>query len=138
MSSKSFIAFIASITLSTISFAIPEIGSKSDLNLLIENSKSVPVIIDYYLPWCGPCKAMAPILDEISAQCKDKVKFVKINFDANEKLGNPEEITALTSGITAAPTFVFIKDGKEVSRHTGRMSKDDFSKRVKKAFGIDF
>ena len=71
-----------------------------------------PVILDAYATWCPPCKAVAPIFDELSYEMKGKVKFVKFNVDSEESLAKELDITAM-------PTFLIFKDGKILNRQRG-------------------
>ena len=63
------------------------------------------VLVDFYADWCGPCKMMAPVVEEISEELQDKVKVCKVNVDENQDL-------AMQYGIMSIPTLVFIKNGK--------------------------
>ncbi len=76
------------------------------------------VFVDFWAPWCGPCRRMAPILDEIAKEYKDKVKIGKMNVDNYKKF-------ALDKGIQALPTIVVYKDGKEITRIKGLASKNE-------------
>ena len=79
---------------------------------------SIPVMVDFYAEWCGPCKQMAPIVDDLAKQYEGKVKIGKIDVDAN-----PE--TPQMYGVQSIPTFVLIKGGEVVNKFTGARSKDD-------------
>lgn len=80
---------------------------------LLESSK-LPVLVDFYAPWCGPCQLMTGILDKVSESMKDKVQIVKINTDNYPDLASQYQITAL-------PTLVLFKDGAPVDRIEGVM-----------------
>ena len=75
------------------------------------------VFVDFWAAWCGPCRRMAPILDEIATEYKDSVKIGKVNVDNYKKF-------SIDKGIQALPTIVVYKDGKEVDRIMGLVSKD--------------
>lgn len=75
-----------------------------------------PVLVDYWAAWCGPCKAIAPILDEIAEQYGDRVTIAKLNVDEN-----PE--TAAKFGIRGIPTLMLFKDGQPTETKVGALSK---------------
>lgn len=72
----------------------------------------VPLLVDFYAPWCGPCQMMGPILEKVGADLKDRIKVVKINTDKYPDLAAKHRITSL-------PTLVVFKDGKPVDRIEG-------------------
>jgi thioredoxin 1 len=84
----------------------------------VVNSKT-PVLIDFYATWCGPCKMMAPIIDEVARDYAGKLKVVKVDVDESGE-------TAATYGVTAMPTFVVFKNGQEVWRRLGAAPKAAF------------
>lgn len=73
---------------------------------------SEPVLVDFHAQWCGPCKAMAPALDQVAAELKGKVKVVKLDVDENPSVTG-------TYGIRAMPTLIIFKSGKVAAQHTG-------------------
>ena len=73
---------------------------------------SEPVLVDFHAVWCGPCKAMAPALDQLAQEMHGKVKVVKIDVDENPKVTG-------TYGIRAMPTLILFKGGKVAAQHTG-------------------
>jgi thioredoxin 1 len=75
-----------------------------------------PVLVDFYADWCGPCKAMAPVLKEVAEEIKDQARIIKVNIDRNSRAA--DEL-----GIRAVPTFVIFKNGKEQWRHAGMIDK---------------
>jgi thioredoxin 1 len=75
---------------------------------------STPVIVDFWAPWCGPCKMVAPILDKLAQEYGDKILVAKVNTD-----DNPE--WAMKYGVQGIPTMLFVADGKIVHRQVGAM-----------------
>ncbi len=82
------------------------------------------VLIDFWAPWCGPCKMAEPILDELSEEYKDKVQVVKVNVDESQQTAGKYEIMSI-------PTTVLIKGGKELGRQVGFAGKQAFEDLMK-------
>ena len=74
----------------------------------------IPVMIDFYAEWCGPCRMMSPVVEKLAKEYENKVKIGKVNVDEQVSL-------AMRYGIQSIPSFVFIKDGKVVDKVTGAM-----------------
>ncbi|PIR66562.1 MAG: thioredoxin [Parcubacteria group bacterium CG10_big_fil_rev_8_21_14_0_10_36_14] len=85
-----------------------------------------PVLIDFYAEWCGPCKMMSPVVDEIAEEMKKDLKVFKINIEKEEDL-------ASKYGIMSIPTFLIFKKGKVIEQIMGAMAKDRLEKTIKKA-----
>ncbi len=78
----------------------------------------VPVIVDFWAPWCGPYKAIGPILEELAIELSDSVKICKVNVDSNSEIASKYEIRAI-------PTILIFKDGAVAETIVGLTSKDD-------------
>ena len=102
-----------------------EVGD-TDLDELV---KSYPaVVVDCWAPWCGPCRAMGPTIDELAKEMRGKVMFAKLNTDDNEQL-------AARFKIMAIPTLLFFKKGELAERSTGLFPKRNLEAMLKKVFG---
>ena len=76
----------------------------------------VPVLVDFWAPWCGPCRAVAPVLDQLDAELAGRLKIVKMNVDENQQIPG-------ALGVRSIPTLVVFKDGKAVQGAVGALSK---------------
>ena len=88
-------------------------------------SATVPVVVDFWAPWCGPCKAIAPVLDQIAEELGDAVKITKVNVDDNIAL-------AQQFGVQNIPTLLFFKNGQIVDKVVGSRPKADLVATIKK------
>ena len=103
------------------------LGVATDSNFEDEVLKSdKPVLIDFWAPWCGPCKAIGPIVEEIAQQFKDTVKVMKLNVDENQK-------TALNYTVRSIPTIILFKDGKVLDTLIGLVPQKRLEEFIKKA-----
>ena len=84
-----------------------------------------PVLVDFWAPWCGPCKAIGPVVEELSETFGEKVKFAKCNVDNNP-------VTPGKFGIKAIPTLIFFKEGDVVEQITGMVAKSKLEEAINK------
>jgi len=85
----------------------------------------LPVLVDFWAAWCGPCRMAAPVLEELSDTYKDKVLVMKLNVD--ESTATPQKY-----GVMSIPTTVLFKSGKEIGRQVGFSGKEAFEQLMKK------
>jgi thioredoxin 1 len=85
------------------------------------------VLVDFWAPWCGPCKMIAPVLEDLDAEIGEKVKIVKVDVDENQE-------TAGKFGIMSIPTLLVLKDGEVVDKMVGFQPKEALAERLEKQF----
>ena len=102
-----------------------EVASSSDFDRLIAQA-SVPVVVDYWAPWCGPCRMVAPELAKVAARASGRFLIVKVNTDALSDLGQ-------RFGIRSIPTMAVFRNGREVQRTTGARPAADIEAFVAQA-----
>ena len=83
----------------------------------------MPVLVDFYAQWCGPCKMMVPVLEEIAARLENDIKVAKVDTDRSPTLGNRYQVEAL-------PTLILFNKGQPVERYVGYMSADELERAV--------
>jgi len=99
---------------------INDSGFKSEVT-----DSQIPVLVDFWAPWCGPCRMIAPVLEELAKEYEGKVKVVKLNIDENQG-------TATEYGVRSIPTLILFKDGKECEKMLGVQSKENLKQMVDK------
>src|SRR5262252_3026440 len=107
--------------------ASPNIVSLTPDNFQSEVTQStVPVLVDFWAEWCGPCKMIAPVLDELATEYQGKAKIGKVNIDEHQGL-------AAQFGVRAIPTLLIIKNGQVAEQMVGAKSKRDLKASLDKA-----
>ena len=86
---------------------------------------SLPVLADFWAPWCGPCRMVSPIVESIGKKFETQLKVVKVNTDENQQLASDYRITGI-------PTLIIFKGGKEVDRIVGYVPQETLSNQVSK------
>ncbi len=99
----------------------------SDSTFETEVVKSdLPVLVDFWAPWCGPCRAIAPLVEEISSSYEGKIKVGRMNVDENQS-------TTMKFGIRSIPTIIMFKDGEAVNQIIGAVPKGEIERVVEKS-----
>ncbi len=100
---------------------VKDIGVNDFENSVINGSGLV--LVDFWAPWCGPCRMVAPVLEELARQFQGKLKVYKVNVDNNGEL-------AMQYQVKGIPTLIMFKDGKIVAQHVGASSKAELEKLI--------
>lgn len=96
----------------------------NDFDSLVLKS-ALPVLVDFWAPWCGPCRAVAPVIDELSKEYSDKVVIAKLNVDENPIVPGKYSIRAI-------PTMILFKNGEAVDQMTGAGTKSSIKELIEK------
>jgi thioredoxin 1 len=98
----------------------------TDENFTSETNSGL-VLVDFWAPWCGPCKMIAPVLEDLDSEIGDKVKIVKVDVDENQE-------SAGKFGVMSIPTLIVLKDGELVDKVVGFQPKEALAERLEKQF----
>ena len=104
-----------------------EVSDQDFENKVVQSDQ--PVLVDFWAPWCGPCRAIAPMVEELAGEYEGKVTFAKLNTDDNQR-------TAMKLGVMAIPTLIMFKGGSEVARITGVQPKASLKKTIDGVVGV--
>ena len=102
---------------------VPEVKDADFKETVLDSS--VPVLVDFWAPWCGPCRMVAPVVEEIAQQYEGKVKVVKVNTDENAQIAGQY-------GIRSIPTLMVFKDGQKQDTVVGAVPKTTLSNTLEK------
>jgi thioredoxin 1 len=101
-----------------------EISTKEDFDEKVIKSK-LPVLVDFWAPWCGPCRMVTPIVEELAKEYAGKIVVAKVNTDENSDVSYAYRIMSI-------PTLILFKDGKEVNKMIGALPKDELKSFIDK------
>ncbi len=96
--------------------------NENDFDVTVLKSE-VPILVDFWAPWCGPCRVVAPMVEALAEEYDNKVKFAKVNVDIEPRL-------ATRYGIRSIPTLLIFKEGKPVKQLIGAQPRDELKKAI--------
>ncbi len=102
-------------------FLTLKIIKMSNFNNIIQSEK--PVLIDFFATWCGPCKALSPILKEVKDSLGDRISIIKIDVDKNQEVASKYQVRGV-------PTMILFKNGQQLWRQSGVLSKEEIIKTI--------
>lgn len=100
-------------------------SKKKTFNELITRS-NIPVLVDFYATWCGPCQALSPVVSDIASNFKGQIKVIKVDVDKNQQ-------AALKYGIRGVPTLILFQQGKVLWQKSGLMTRKELSSLIQSA-----
>src|SRR5919201_2085225 len=95
---------------------VVKVSSASWKNEVLESN--LPVVVDFYATWCGPCQYLGPIIAKLASEFKGTIKFAKIDIDKNEDIANKYNVQSI-------PTIIIFKAGREIAETVGALSKEE-------------
>jgi thioredoxin 1 len=107
---------------------VGQLNQITDAAFATEITGETPVLVDFWAEWCGPCRMVAPVLEQIAAEQAGRLKIVKLNVDENQQ-------TPAQFGVSGIPTMILFKDGEMVERLVGFMPKPVLMKRLEPHLG---
>ncbi len=107
---------------------LPEITDSSFQTEVVESSSVTPVLVDFWAPWCAPCKMVGPVLEQIDSERED-LRVVKLNIDDNQQ-------TAADFGVMSIPTMILFKDGTPAVQIVGAQAKPRIEQQLNNALGL--
>lgn len=103
--------------------AIAEVTTDSLAGIINSNK---PVLVDFWAPWCGPCRALAPVVEQVADELAEKISVAKCNVDENQDI-------AMEYGVMSIPTLIIFRDGEELARTVGSMPKAKLIEEIERA-----